>query len=93
MILAALLLLILSMVLVLVSAIKGPTTYDRILSANAFGSLTVALVCLLALQDEEWSFLDIALIYTLINFIGSIAFLVYFRYQRFDAVTDDEDSL
>lgn len=77
------LILLVAMCLVLVMAIKGPTVYDRILAANAFGNKTVALIAVLSFMIDDSGFLDIALIYALINFISTIALLKYFKYHSF----------
>ena len=62
-----------SMLLVLIRAIKGPTVYDRILAASNFGTLTVVLIAVYGFLTGRPEFLDIALLYALINFIGAIA--------------------
>mgnify|MGYP001091591482 CR=1 FL=1 len=62
-----------TMLLVLIRAFKGPTVYDRILAANSFGTLTMLLIAVNGFLSERPDFLDIALVYALINFIGTIA--------------------
>jgi multicomponent Na+:H+ antiporter subunit F len=54
-------------------AIKGPTMQDRVLAVNVAGTNTVVVLALLAVGLGEPSFLDIALIYALLNFLVSIA--------------------
>ena len=54
-------------------AIKGPTTQDRLLAVNVLGTNTVVILALLAAGLGEDSFLDIALIYALLNFLMSVA--------------------
>ena len=70
-----------TMLLVLVRAFKGPSVYDRILAANSFGTLTMLLIAVYGFLTERPDFLDIALVYALINFIGTIAVskFVHFR--------------
>ena len=54
-------------------AIAGPTTQDRVLAVNVLGTNTVVILALLAAgMDEPW-FLDIALIYALLNFLMAVA--------------------
>ncbi|AHG02194.1 cation:proton antiporter (plasmid) [Halostagnicola larsenii XH-48] len=54
-------------------AIVGPTTQDRLLAVNVLGTNTVVILALLAVGlDQQW-FLDIALIYALLNFLMAIA--------------------
>ena len=78
MILVAALALVLSMALVLARALRGPTRYDRILAANNLGTKTALLIAVYGFLDGRPDFLDIALAYALINFIGIIAVLKYF---------------
>ncbi len=70
-----------TMLLVLVRALRGPTVFDRILAANSFGTLTMLLIATYGFLTERPDFLDIALVYALINFIGTIAVskFVYFK--------------
>jgi multicomponent Na+:H+ antiporter subunit F len=70
---------VITMVLALVRAILGPTIYDRILSVNLFGTKTVILIGLWGFITERPDFLDIALVYALLNFIGTIAVLKFFE--------------
>lgn len=54
-------------------AVAGPTTQDRLLAVNVLGTNTVVILALLAAGlDEPW-FLDVALIYALLNFLMAIA--------------------
>lgn len=68
---------LLAIALVLVRALLGPTVYDRILAVNALGTKTVILVAILGFIARRPEFLDIALLYTLINFVVTIAILKY----------------
>lgn len=63
--------------LVLMRAIAGPTVYDRILAVNAIGTKTVMFVVLLAFLNKRADFLDIALLYALMNFVATIAILKF----------------
>ncbi|MCP4184303.1 MAG: pH regulation protein F [Hyphomicrobiales bacterium] len=70
------------MVLALVRAFLGPTLFDRILAVNMFGTKIVLLVAVLGVVSDQSSFVDIALVYALINFIAMIAVLRFFEYER-----------
>ena len=63
------------MVLAMVRALAGPTVYDRILAVNMFGTKTVLLIAVLGFLTGRPDFLDIALVYALINFIAVVAVL------------------
>ena len=70
---------VVAMLLAFVRAILGPTIYDRILSVNIFGTKTVLLIGLWGFITERPEFLDLALVYALLNFIGTIAVLKFFE--------------
>jgi len=67
------------MALALVRAFIGPGVYDRILAVNMFGTKTVLFIALYGFLTDRPEFLDIALVYTLINFIGVIAVLNFVK--------------
>lgn len=69
-----------SMTLALVRALLGPTVYDRVMAVNIFGTKTVLLIAVLGFLTGRPEFLDLAIVYALINFIGTIAVLKYFEY-------------
>ena len=66
--------------LTLIRALLGPTVYDRLLAVNMFGTKTVLLIAVLGFLTGRPDFLDIALVYALINFIAVIAALKFFEY-------------
>ena len=80
---------LIAMVLMLVRAVSGPTVYDRVLSVNSFGTKTVLLLAVLGFLMGRPAFLDIALLYALINFVATIAILKFFRYGRLSQMQDD----
>ncbi|MEZ5716263.1 MAG: cation:proton antiporter [Paracoccaceae bacterium] len=78
---AAAIALIVGMILVLIRLFAGPTVYDRVLAVNLFGTHTVLFIGVLGFLTGRPDFLDIALLYALINFVGTIAVLKFFRYR------------
>ncbi len=68
-----------TMALALLRAVRGPTVYDRVLAVNMFGTKTVLLLAALAFVFGRPDFLDLVLVYALINFIGVFAVLEFFR--------------
>ena len=77
---AATLALLVAMALALARALLGPTVYDRVLAVNSFGTKTVLLIALLGFLTGRPDFLDISLIYALINFIATIAVLKFLKF-------------
>lgn len=72
------------MALALARAMKADTVYDRILGVNMFGTKTALFIAVLGFLSERPDFLDIAIVYALINFIGMIAVLRFFEYTSED---------
>lgn len=68
------------MAMALVRAVRGPTVYDRILAVNAHGSMTVLLIAVIGFLTDRPDFLDLALLYALLNFIGTLAALKFFKH-------------
>ena len=77
-----------SMFMTLARAVRGPTIYDRILSVNTFGTTTVLFIAVLGFLNGRPDFLDLALLYALLNFIGTIALLKFFKYGNLGAEDD-----
>jgi multicomponent Na+:H+ antiporter subunit F len=75
---------LITMALALGRALLGPSIYDRLLAANMFGTKTVLLLSVVAFLYGRPDFLDLALVYALINFIGVIAVLEFIR-ERADS--------
>jgi len=80
---AATLAILATMALALLRALLGPTVFDRILAVNTIATKTTLLIAVLGFLTGRPDFLDIALVYALINFIGSIAILKFFKYGDF----------
>ena len=75
MLIAATIAILVVMIMAIIRAIMGPTLYDRILAVNMFGTKTVLLISLLGFLMGRPEFLDIAIVYALINFISVIGVL------------------
>ena len=81
----AAILLLLAAVPVLTRLLRGPTLYDRALAMNVFGTLTTLLISLCGFLVGRDDLLDIAILYALVNFVGTIAILKFFRYRSLGA--------
>lgn len=66
--------------LALVRAFLGPTVFDRALAGNTVGTIAVLLLCVMGFLGGRPEFLDLAIVYGLLNAIGTIAVLKYFQY-------------
>jgi multicomponent Na+:H+ antiporter subunit F len=65
--------------LALVRASLGPSVFDRLLAANTIGTCAMLLLAAMGFLAGRPEFLDLALAYGLLNVIGTIAVLKYFR--------------
>ena len=97
MLIAATIAILVVMMLAMIRGIAGPTLYDRILAVNMFGTKTVLLISLLGFVMGRPDFLDIAIVYALINFISVIGVLHFsdssvFRHDPHDTGSTKEKS-
>lgn len=76
---AAILALLVTMAMVLIRAFMGPSIYDRILAVNSFGTKTVPLIVVAGHALGWHSYIDIALMYALVNFVGTLAIMRFFE--------------
>ena len=81
-----------TMTLALLRAALGPTVYDRVMAVNSFGTATVLFIAVLGFLNGRPDFLDLALVYALINFIGTLAVLKYFKYGDLAEATDHDSA-
>lgn len=81
-----------TMALALIRALMGPTVYDRVLAVNMFGTKTVLLFSVIAFISGRPDFLDLALAYALINFIGILAVLEFFHSRAAKRAEEDSQS-
>ena len=65
-------------VLILIRIVLGKTTFDRVLAVNSLGTIIVIGIALHGFYSDRPEFLDIAIVYALINFIGTVAVLKLF---------------
>jgi multicomponent Na+:H+ antiporter subunit F len=66
--------------LALARAAMGPGVFDRVLAANAIGTCAMLLLAVLGFVGGRPEFLDLALVYGLLNVLGTIAILKYFSH-------------
>lgn len=86
---AAMAAILVCMAMSLIRASRGPTVFDRILALNSFGTKTVLLIAVLGFLNNRPEWLDLALVYTLINFIGTIAIMKFSTYGDLAGMGDE----
>jgi multicomponent Na+:H+ antiporter subunit F len=87
---AAALALLVSLALAVTRAIKGPTVFDRVLAGNMVGSLAILLLAVFGFLTGRPEFLDLVLTYGLLNMIGTLAVLKFFRHGDLAYDMDEE---
>ncbi len=76
---AAALALLVTLAFALARAAFGPTVFDRVQAANTIGTVAMLLLAVMGFLNGRPEFLDLAIVYGLLNVIGTIAVLKYFR--------------
>lgn len=92
MFIAATIAILVAFVLAIIRAIKGPTVFDRVLAGNTVGTLSILLLAVFGFLTGRPEFLDIGLTYGLLNLIGTLAVLKFFRHGDLAYDTDDEQT-
>lgn len=66
-----------TLALALIRAVAGPTVFDRVLALNLIGTKTILLIAVLGFATDRFDFIDIALVYAVLNLIGTVAVMRY----------------
>jgi multicomponent Na+:H+ antiporter subunit F len=72
--------LLVTLALALARALLGPTVFDRVLAMNTIGTVAVLLLAVIGFLTARPEFLDLAIVYGLLNVVGTIAVLKFFRH-------------
>lgn len=80
-----------ALALAVTRALLGPTVFDRVLAANAIGTLAILLLAVFGFLTDRPEFLDIGITYGLLNLIGTLAVLKYWRYGDLSGSGDEEE--
>jgi multicomponent Na+:H+ antiporter subunit F len=72
--------LLVALALALARGVLGPTVFDRVQAANTIGTLAVLLLAVYGFLTGRPDFLDLAITYGILNVVGTIAVLKFFRY-------------
>jgi multicomponent Na+:H+ antiporter subunit F len=71
------LLIFFSIVFGIIRLVIGPDTVDRVVAIDLLTIVTIALIALLAHHVERYIYLDVALVYGLLSFLGVLAVARY----------------
>lgn len=70
----ALIVLTISIMMLVVRVVKGPTTPDRVVALDAIGVLLIAIIAVLSMLLSTYAFLDVIMLLAILAFIGTVAF-------------------
>lgn len=65
------------MLLALVRMVRGPTAADRVVALDAINTLVVATMLVLGVAFRQVSFIDVAIIYALLSYVGTLFIAKY----------------
>jgi len=69
-----------TMGLAMVRALKGPTVFDRLLGVTTVGAKTISMILVIGyLYGRIDMFVDIALGYAILNFVGGLTMAKYYK--------------
>ena len=80
-----------TMTLAVARGLMGPSIFDRVLAVNMFGTKTVLFLAVISYLSGRPDFLDLALAYALINFIGVLAVLLFFQSREVRRAAEAEE--
>lgn len=78
-----------TMLLAMVRGLAGPTTFDRILGVNMFATKTILLIAVTGFLFGRPEWLDLAVLYAIVNFMGSLVVLHYVSQNRTETGSKD----
>ena len=84
--------LLVSLLLALVRAVLGPTVFDRVLAGNTVGTIAMMLLAVMGFLTGRPEFLDLAIVYGLLNVIATLAILKFFRHGPLGDPGDAEET-
>ena len=70
-----------SVILVMIRLFKGPQVVDRVIALDLIITIGIALITVYSIRSSEPVLLDVAMIFALIAFLGTIAFSFYLDKQ------------
>ncbi len=81
-----------ALVLVVARVVRGPTLFDRVLAGNSVGTLAILLLSVLGFLNGRPEWLDLGITYGVLNLIGTLAILKFFRHGDLAHDGEEEDA-
>ncbi|MGB7991807.1 MAG: monovalent cation/H+ antiporter complex subunit F [Candidatus Methylophosphatis roskildensis] len=77
---AVIIALLIALAFALLRAVLGPTVFDRVQAANSVGTISMLLLVAIGFLTDRPEFEDLAIVYGLLNVVGTFAVLKFFRH-------------
>ncbi len=74
--------LLLALVITLYRLVRGPSSSDRIISLDLVASVVMGFILLYSVLVNKGIYFDIAIVISLISFIGTISISIYLRQKK-----------
>lgn len=74
--------LLIAMILALISLFKGPESSDRVIALDLIASIVVGYALLFSILLKNAYYFDVAIVITLVSFIGTIATSIYLKQKK-----------
>ncbi|WP_083634490.1 monovalent cation/H+ antiporter complex subunit F [Saccharicrinis aurantiacus] len=71
-----------ALLLAFIRLIKGPTMHDRIVAMDFMASITMGFVLIYSIAINKGMYVDIAIIISLISFIGTVAISTFLKHKN-----------
>lgn len=84
--------LLVALALALVRAVLGPSVFDRVQAANTVGTISMLLLVAIGFLTDRPDFEDLAIVYGLLNVVGTFAVLKFFRHGDLGYSADETES-
>lgn len=70
------------LVLILIRFIQGPSLPDRVISLDVFAATLLGVLAVYSVISDVQAYLDVAIVLSLVTFMGTIAFVYYLLHQK-----------
>lgn len=70
------------LILILIRFMKGPSLPDRVIALDVFSVTLIAIIAIYAAITDVKAYLDVAIVLSLVTFIGTMAFVYYLLHGR-----------
>jgi multicomponent Na+:H+ antiporter subunit F len=72
---------LIAMLLAFIRLVRGPSMFDRIVAMDLIASITMGFILVYSIIIKKNMYIDIAIIISLISFIGTVAISTYLKFK------------